>query len=178
MATDLQDMERLAARMFFNVSVQTALALEDPNQRFGLEFQFEDALKTKQVTSFDDVVSKSYVTELEEGKLTFITNPEGLPALSRVVMQGGDALAVIKALDEALAQGEKYTAREETPFPQSDGKPLPEGAGSRHITLLLDEELKPKHDVTLLFAWGGASDKNITLDLMAWPVDKIADAKQ
>jgi len=174
----LSELEHLAARMFFNVSMQTALALEDPNQRFGHEFQFEEALKQPQVKSFDDVVSKSYVTELEGGKLTFITNPAGLPALSRVVMQGGDAMAVMKVLDEGLAQGEKYTAREETPFPQADGHPMPEGAGSRGITLLLADELEPKHDVTLLFAWGGASDKDITLDLMAWPVDKIADTKQ
>lgn len=176
MAIDLQGIERLAAQMFFNVSVQSALALEDPNQRFGIEFKHEDALKQPQVTSFEDVASKSYATELEEGKLTFITNPKGLPALSRVVMQGGDAQSVIDALDGALAQGEKYTAREETPFPQAEGNVMPEGGGSRRITLLLDDALKPKHDVTLLFAWGGASDKDITLDLMAWPVDKIAEA--
>ena len=178
MATELQGMERLAARMFFNVSVQTALALEDPNERFGVEFQFKEALEMPRVKSFEDIVTKSYVTEMEEGKLTFISNPKGLPALSRVVMQGGDAMAVISALDSALAQGEKYTAHEETPFPRADDSPMPEGAGSRRITLLLDDELKPKHDVTLLFAWGGASEKSITLDLMAWPVDKIAEAKQ
>lgn len=177
MATDLQGIERLAARMFFNVSVQTALALEEPNQRFGIEFQVEEATKLPQVKSLADVVSKSYVTETKDGKLTFITNPKDLPALSRVVMQGGDAMAVMDALDAAFTEADAFTAHEETPFKQADGKPLADGAGSRRLTLRINEERDAKHDVTLLFAWGGASDKDVTLDLMAWPIDKIADAK-
>ena len=43
---ELTELEQLVARLFYNVGIQAALCLEDPNQRFAVEFKSERAQKT------------------------------------------------------------------------------------------------------------------------------------
>lgn len=177
MEQELTEFEQLVARMFFNVGVQSSLALEDPNQRFGIEFQHQDAIDTPPAAKFENIQNKSYVTKTDAGTATLITNPKDLPATTRVVMQGGNAVSVIKALDGAFAQADKYKVQEGAPFPVSAGNVAPKGSGNRFMTLILNEEFKAEHDVAVLFAWGGISDSRVTLDLMTWPMDKSVDAQ-
>jgi len=172
----LSELERLVARMFYNVLVQSCFALEDPNHRFVIEFQYKDGLGTPEAKTLDAVENKVYETSVGEGQAVFIANPKDLPALGRIMMRKGNASAVMDALDAAFVGAEHFTPREEAPFPlAADADPV-EGAGNRHIRLVINPELKATHDVAVLFAWGAASDKDITLDLMAWPVNKIAEA--
>lgn len=175
MTTQLSDVERLAARMFHNVSVQSAFAKEDPNVRFVAEFQHEEGAGMVGARQIEDVENKTYTTEVSDGRLAFEANPKGSPALSRVLMWGGRREAVIEAIKAALSQSEHFKLEEMAPLPANAGVEVPEDAGNRLMRLVISEKLNAQHDVAALFAWGASSDKAISLELMAWPIAKTAE---
>lgn len=175
MTTELSELERLAARMFYNVCVQSAFAIEDPNARFIVEFQDKERVGMKEATNIDDVESKTYEANVEGGKVALHTNPPNTPALSRVIMHGGRAEAVIDALAEAFADAENFKPVDMPALPSAEGVTPPEGAGNRFMRLVINDSLQAQHDVAALFAWGASSDKSINLELMAWPMKKAVE---
>ena len=112
----LTDLERLVARMFFNVGIQSSLALEDPNHRFAVEFNSDPASLSPEATQLADIVSATYKNTMKDGTAILITNPKDKPALVHVVMKGGNPEAVMSALDEAFAQTENVTIMERPPL--------------------------------------------------------------
>jgi hypothetical protein len=161
--------------MFYNVSVQAAFAMEDPNVRFVAEFQEKAGLGIKGAAKIDDVESKTYEADVEGGKVALHTNPPNSPALSRVVMYGGRADAVIDALRRAFAQAENFRPVDMPPLPPAEGITPPEGAGNQFMRLVINDDLQAQHDVAALFAWGASSDKSINLEIMAWPMMKAVE---
>lgn len=174
MQQEMSELEQLVAYMFFGVGIKAAMALEDPNERFGIEFQHPDALNMPRAPSFDAIAHNTYAKELPGGTATLITNPKDMPAIVRVVMQGGNPQPVMASLDRAFSRSDKYFVAEGEPFPVRPGAPIPEGSGNRFLKLILAPAPQINHDVAVLFAWGGVSDKRISLDLMTWPIDKPA----
>ena len=175
---ELTELEQLVARLFYNVGIQAALCLEDPNQRFAVEFKSERAQRITKATQFKEIVSVTYSSELDDGAAILVTNPKGSPALARVIMQGdGDSDAVMAALVDAFTKENDFTMTEGDPFPVTEGHVLPEGAGNRFMKLITGPEMNCNHDVAVLFSWGEASGKRITLDLLTWPTDKSSNGQ-
>lgn len=175
LSTELTELEQLVGRLFYNVGVQACLGLEDPNVRFAVEFKSDRARKIPKAEKLKDIVSVTYTNKMDDGTATLVTNPKNMAALSRVLMEGGNAEAVISALEEAFAGEGTITVEEGAPFPLKEGEVIPEGAGNRFLRLVTAPTRDTNHDVAVLFAWGGASDKRITLDLMTWPMNKKVD---
>lgn len=177
MTPDLSHLERLAARLFYNVSVQSAFAREDPNVRFIAEFQQKDGVGTKGAATLDAVEHKVYESEAEGGRAALEVNPPNSPALSRVFMWGGRAETVTEAVIEGCGRSEHFRIEELAPLTPADGAAPREGARNRFVRLVINDSLNAVHDVAVLFAWGAASDKDLTLEMMAWPIHKTAEFK-
>lgn len=178
---DLEDgltpIERTGARMFFNVSVQSAFALEDPNMRFGMEFNNADAREVGQAKTMAEVVHKVYRADIDGGSVTFEANPPNTPALSRVVVQGGGAVAIIDAVLGGFKTAEFFTPLEQKPLERSDNAPVKENLGNRMVRLVISDNVTAEHDVAALFSWSSGSDKKMVLEMMAWPINKNADLR-
>lgn len=176
MTEQLSGVEKLAARMFYNVSVQSAFALEDPNIRFIAEFQHKDGIGQKGAASIDDVAHQVYQTEADGGRAALEVKPPNSPALSRVLMWGGDPEKVIAAVIAGCEAAETFSVEELPALSPAAGREAVPGLHNRLIRLSIDPGLNAAHDVAALFAWGASSDKDgATLELMAWPINRNAD---
>lgn len=179
MSAQLSHVEQLTARMFYNVSVQSAFALEDPNVRFVVEFQQKDQAGLQGASKMADVKHQVYQTEVTDGRAAFEVRPENSPALSRVLMWGGDAKKVVDAVVDGCKQAENFSVNELGALPPAAGREIPPGASNRFLHLVIDPKFNSAHDVAALFAWNTLSDtEQPTLELMAWPIMKNAEAKQ
>ena len=175
MTTQLTELEKLAAQMFFNVSVQSAFVREDPNVRFIVEFKRKEEIGYKGALSIANVENRSYKVDVGEGRVVFEANPPNQIALSRVLLWGGRADAVIEAVLHGCRNAEYFKLEELPPRKGAEGVEVPEGAGNRFIRLITNDDLEAKHDVACMFAWGFSSDKGFSLELTAWPITKDAE---
>lgn len=175
MSDQLTELEKLAAQMFFNVSVQSAFAREDPNVRFIVEFKRKDEIGYKGALQIADVENRTYKIDVGEGRAVFEANPPESIALSRVLLWGGRAPAVIDAVLAGCRKSAYFKLEELPPRAVAEGVEAPEGAGNRFIRLVTNDDLEATHDVACMFAWGFSSDKGFTLELTAWPITKNAE---
>lgn len=167
--------EGTAARMFFNVSVQSAFALEDPNSRFGIEFQNAEARAAGNAKTMDSVAHKLYEASIGGGNVAFETNPPNTPGLSRVIVKGGGAVAIIDAVLNGLKSAEFLTPVEQKPLEPAADAPKDPTFGNRMVRLVISNQVAADHDVAALFSWGAGSDKVMVLEMMAWPINKSAE---
>jgi len=174
---NLSDVEALAARMFYDVAMQAAFALEDPNSRFAHVFAHKDAMGPR-VATLADVPSRSYDTEVDGTFVLFQVRPTNSQALSRVLVQGGVRMTLIKFLEEAMAEAEyfelKYLGSAE---PLKNLTNHPTDIGNFIYRLTINADINAVHDVAVMFAWGLSSDKGTMMELSAWPIDKDAELK-
>ena len=175
--SDLSAVEQLTAELFFNVSVQAAFAREDPNARFAAAFQRKDMVGYKGASTMDAVENRVYQSDVAGGATVLETNPKNSPALSRVIMKGGRAQAVIDAVVEGFASAEYFSAEHLGALPAAKGQIVPEGAGNQLYRLNINEDLNEDHAVAVVFSWHAASVSDITLECLAWPFDKKLDVK-
>ena len=173
----LSPLENTAARMFFNVSVQSAFALEDPNSRFGIEFQNAEARAAGNAKTMDRVVNKIYRAEMQGGQIAFEANPPNTPALSRVIAKGGGAVAIIDAVLNGMKSADYMTPVEQKPLELRADVPEDPSLGNRMVRLVISDEVAADHDVAALFSWGADSDKVMILEMMAWPINKSAELR-
>lgn len=170
---DLTAVEQLAARMFFNVSVQAAFALEDPNVRFAVEFQRKDMAGYKGAVAMADVLNEVYETKVGGGAVALETKPKTSPALSRVLVKGARRKIVMDALIKGFEDAEYFTHTERGEALAREGSDLPEGSGNRAIELVIDKKFKTRHNVAILFAWEpDDSGDGEVIELSAWPLAK------
>ncbi|MEO0882340.1 MAG: hypothetical protein AAFY34_06365 [Pseudomonadota bacterium] len=173
----LSEVERAAAELFFNVAVQSAFAKEDPNVRFAVAFKQKDMVGYQGSADMDAVENKVYQSDVPGGSVALEANPKDSPALSRVVMKGGRANAVVDAVIAGCKEAEYFVPFDNGELPLAEGKQVRDGAGNRLLRLVLNEDLNADHDVLVLFSWHAASDPDIILEALAWPIDKTADIK-
>ena len=169
--------ERTAARMFFNVSVQSAFALEDPNSRFGLEFNNEEAREAGDAKSMDAVNHKIYEASIEDGIVAFEANPPNNPALSRVIVKGGRAVSIIDSVLNGFKTAEFFAPVEQKPLELNEDAPAGASLGNRMVRLVISDKVVADHDVAALFSWSTGSDKRIVLEMMAWPINKSTELR-
>lgn len=172
---NLSDVEALAARMFFDVAMQAAFALEDPNSRFAQVFQHKDAMGPY-VKTLAEVPSRNYDTEVDGTFVMFQVKPPNSPALSRVLVQGGVRMALIGFLEKAMDEAEYFKLNHlGSAAPLRDLSNHPTDIGNFMYRLAINSDIKAVHDVAVMFAWGLSSDKGTVMELSAWPIDKAAD---
>lgn len=174
-AFDLSNVERTAAELFFNVSVQSAFAKEDPNVRFAAAYNQKDMAGYQGAASMDDVERKVYQADVAGGTVALETNPDASPALSRVIMKGGRSGAVIDTVVDGFANAEYFSYSELASLPPAPGQAVPAGAGNRFFRLDINKDLNADHAIAVLFSWHAASDSDVTLECLAWPFDKTMD---
>lgn len=173
----LLEIERVAACMFFDVAMQSAFALEDPNARFAIAFQHADALGPN-VTKLGDVASRSYTIEVDGITSTFDVRPPNSRALSRVLLQGDVRHGLMEFLIDGMDKAAYFDLKDLglTALPEEITE---QGAdsGIRTFRLVVHDGLDKTHDVIAMFAWGLASDKGAKMELSAWPIDKTVEFK-
>lgn len=175
MPVQLTQPEQLAARMFTNVSVQSAFSLEDPNVRFIAEFKYEPGVGTQGATKVEDVPHKTYSTEVDGIQIVLETNPPGNPALSRVLVDKGRAPVMIDALREAYDTVEHFEYGGEAVLPLADGAVAIPGMTNRMIRLVINTDLfKAEHDIAVLVSWIENDESQQQVELAAWPIAKQA----
>lgn len=173
----LLPIERTAARMFFNVSVQSAFALEDPNKRFGIEFKNAEATEAGNARTIASVAHKIYEATIDDGTVAFETNPPNTPGLSRVLVRGGGAVTIIDTVLRGFKAAEFFSPIEQKPLEFSDEASVEAHMGNRIVRLVISDEVAAEHDVAALFSWSSGSDKKIALEMMAWPINKNAELR-
>jgi len=170
----LTAVEQTAVEIFFNVSIQSAFGLEDPNVRFAVVRQHKDMIGYEGTTNLPEVENRSFQTDTVDGSVIFESNPPNIPALSRVICKGGRRKEMIDTVFKGLMEADHITYQDLGALPARPGQTVPEGAGNRAVRLLTDESLKLAHDVLIVFSWGMAADPSVTLEFLAWPIDKAA----
>jgi len=171
----LSEAEVVAARMFFDVSMQAAFGLEDPNSRFAQVFAHKDAMGPR-VATLAEVPARTYESTVDNTHLVFQVRPDNSPVLSRVLMQGGLRKSLIRFLENAMHEADYFTlqslgsaeALEDLTEHHTD-------IGNFTYRLVIDEDLKKTHDVAVMFAWGLKSERGTMMELSAWPIDKASD---
>jgi len=171
----LSQLERIAARIFFEVSIQSAFVLEDPNTRFGIAFKNADARAAGGAKSLEAVAHKIYESDIGSGAMALETNPPGLPALSRVVTKGCSAVKIIDAVLYGLKSAEHLSPVEQRPLELAEGVAVEPNSGNRMVRLVISDNVVADHDVAALFSWHPGSDKGTVLEMAAWPIHKTAD---
>ena len=176
MATSkLSEVEAVAARMFFDVSLQAAFGLEDPNSRFAEVFAHKDAMGPR-VATLAEVPARTYESLVDNTHLVFQVRPENSPVLSRVLVQGGVRKSLIGFLEQAMEDADYFTLESVgSAEPLKDLSEHPTNIGNFAYRLVIDADLKQPHDVAVMFAWGLSSDKGTVMELSAWPIDKVSD---
>jgi len=169
--------EAVAARMFFDVAMQAAFGLEDPNSRFAEVFEHKDAMGPR-VATLAEVPAKIYESIVDGVQLVFQVRPDNSPALSRVLVQGGLRNPLIRFLEQAMEDADYFTLQSlGSAEPLKDLSDHPTDIGNFMYRLVIDADLKQPHDVAVMFAWGLSSAKGTMMELSAWPIDKAADVK-
>ena len=170
--------ETLAAKMFFDVAVQSSFALEDPNARFADVFKREITIEGVPAKSFDDVVPQVYEAEIEEDYIAFTVKPKNSHVWSRVLMSGVPRQTFITFLEDAM-KGVDYFKMEAIgavdwiKYSTSN----PDNNGNLVYRLTIDPKLNSAHDVAVIFAWSDTSVKGELTELSAWPIGKDVDLK-
>lgn len=173
--TKLSAVEVVAARMFFDVAMQSAFALEDPNSRFAQVFEHKDAMGPV-VATLADVPARTYNAEIDGTTLLFQVRPPNSMALSRVLVQGEQRKPLIAALEKAMEEANYFDLEPlGSAEPVQDLSEHAKDVGNFMYRLKIHEELGKNHDVAVIFAWGLSSDKGTMMELSAWPTDKNAD---
>ncbi|MEM9670257.1 MAG: hypothetical protein AAF950_15145 [Pseudomonadota bacterium] len=173
-SSHLTAVEQTAVEIFFNVSIQSAFGLEDPNVRFAVARQQKDMIGYKGTQILSDVENRSYVADVKDGEVIFEANPPTIPALSRVVCKGGRRKEMIDTVFKGFIAADYITYQDLGALPAQVGRPLPEGAGNRAVRLFTNPDLKLQHDVLVVFSWGTSSEPDVTMEFLAWPIDKAA----
>lgn len=173
-AHTLSEAEAVAARMFFDVSMQAAFGLEDPNSRFAQVFAHKEAMGPR-VATLAEVPARNYESTVDDTYLAFQVRPDNSPVLSRVLVQGGLRKSLIRFLENAMNDADYFTLQ-----PLGSAEALedltehPTDIGNFMYRLVIDEDLKRSHDVAVMFAWGLSSEKGTMMELSAWPIDKAS----
>lgn len=173
--SNLSEVEAVAARMFFDVSLQAAFGLEDPNARFAEVFAHKEAMGPH-VATLAEVPARTYESLVDNTHLVFQVRPENSIVLSRVLVQGGPRASLIRFLEQAMKDADYFTLE-----PMGSAEPLKDlsehstDIGNFTYRLVIDADLKRSHDVAVMFAWGLSSDKGTVMELSAWPIDKVSD---
>ena len=175
--TRLSEAEAVAARMFFDVSMQAAFGLEDPNSRFAEVFKHKDAMGPR-VATLADVPSRAYDAVVDGVDLIFQVKPANSPALSRVLIKGGIRIPLMRMLEKAMYDADYFDLEKlGTADALTDLSDHPTEIGNYMYRLKIKEELGRAHDVAVMFAWGLSSDKGTMMEFSAWPIDKSSDVK-
>ncbi len=174
----LTPIETAAAHFFYGVSVQSAFALEDPNDRFAKTFNNPDAAKAGGATSPAEIQNRVYKANVTGGEVLLETGPKNVPAMSQVLMRGGRRDALIDALMAEFDQAEHFSeVRVLDPLPMTPEQEAA-GAGNKNLVLVIHPDRGADHDVAVLCAWGPGAGGGTTLELSAWPIDKETDPAQ
>lgn len=174
-AQTLSETEALAARMFFDVALQSAFALEDPNARFAIVFQEKSAMGPR-VETLAEAPARTYEAEAGGAYLAFQVRPPNSRALSRVLVQGGVRMTLIRFLEKAMEDADYFTLNfMGSAEPLKDLSEHPTDIGNLIYRLAINPDLKTVHDVAVMFAWGLSSDKGSMMELSAWPIDKTVE---
>lgn len=172
----LSEAEKLAVRLSFDVALQSAIALEDPNERLFLRFGdlnlFEQPpkLPSAREVSSDELSNHRYEIEVEGGILGFEVNPPDVPALTRVALIGGRPEAVMSKLLLAFDRTNGFQAFELPPLRMVEPDNL-DGAGNRFFRLQSAVDRNRHHDVACLLAWLTLENGSKLLEITAWPVE-------
>jgi hypothetical protein len=154
--------------------MQAAFALEDPNSRFAQVFAHKDAMGPR-VATLADVPSRTYDTVVDHTEVLFQAKPANSPALSRVLVQGGARMSLIRFLENAMENAEYFVLHSiGSAEPLRDLSAHPTDIGNFMYRLAINSDLNTAHDVAVMFAWGLSSDKGTMMELSAWPIDKEA----
>lgn len=173
MSTELTRPEQLAARMFTNVSVQSAFALEDPNVRFASEFNHEPGVGMQGATKVEDVANKTYHTDVDGVQVVLETNPSNNPALSRVLVDVGRAPVLIDALRKAFEMVDQFEYGGEAVLPLADGAVAIPGMTNRMIRLVINTDLfTAQHDIAVLVSWIENDESQQQVEMASWPIAK------
>ncbi len=173
----LSQAETIAARMFFNVSVQSAFALEDPNARFAAEFQMKDMIGYKGASRPQDVERQMYEVPVADGKVALETNPKDSPALSRVLVQGARRDVLVDTILGGFDRTGYFEAVDQGPVGIRTGRGTGHEAlpGSQVWELVIDPKFGSGHNViAMLVAREAGQAGGEVLELMAWPIAKTA----
>lgn len=169
---NLSDVDALAARMFFDVAMQAAFALEDPSLRFAQVFAHSDAIGPR-VAKLADIPSAAYDTVVDNTDIIFQVKPPKSPALSRVLVQGGPRPLLMRFLEDAMETADYFTLESlGSAEPAEDLSGHSSDIGNFMYKLVINADLDTVHDVAVMFAWGLSSDKGTMMELSAWPIDK------
>ncbi|MEL7129030.1 MAG: hypothetical protein AAGK23_05745 [Pseudomonadota bacterium] len=173
---DLTEAERVAARMFFDVTMQSAFALEDPNSRFAVVFENKEAMGPK-VATLADVPRRTYDAVVDGTELLFDVRPEDSVALSRVLIQSDYRREkLMEFLVEAMDKADYFQLHDlGQAIRNMDPEDLPPNVGNRTFRLEINADLNTKHDVAVMFVWGLPSDRGTMMEFSAWPIDKVVD---
>jgi len=143
----LSEAEKRAVRLCVDVMLQSAFALEDPNERYNKLFGHlqKSHLPSKQpvgreVTS-DDFANNLYEEPLPGGVVGLEVNPPDVPALSRTVLIGGRVPVVISKLLLVFGRSALFQAVELPALEMTDPAD-PAKAGNRFFRLVTDPARK------------------------------------
>jgi len=178
----LSEAEKLAVRLCFDVMLQSAFALEDPNERFWKSYghlsKTEQPARgpTGREVSSDELANHLYELKTHGGVVGLEVNPPDAPALARVVLI---AERVTVAMDKILLAFERaalFTVHELPPLKMTHPTEAETG-GNRFFRLVTDAGRKISHDVTCLLAWIDLEDGAKMLEITAWPVEKATHGR-
>ena len=174
----LSDAEKRAVRLCVDVMLQSAFALEDPNERYNKLFGHlqKTPLPSKQPVgreiSSDDFTNNLYEEKLPGGVVGFEVNPPDVPALSRTVLIGGRVPVVISKLLLVFGRSALFQAAELPALTMTDPAD-PARGGNRFFRLVSDPARKMAHDVACLMAWMKLEDGTDMVEISAWPIEKV-----
>lgn len=173
----LSEAEKLAIRLAIDVTLQSAFALEDPNERynqlFGHLHQVTNpprAPEGREVAS-QDISNHLYEVTLEDGVVGFEVNPPDAPALARTVLIGGRVDLVLEKVFLAFERAILFEAHELSPLRMTHTEEAETG-GNRFFRLVSDPARNIAHDVACLLAWIRLESGAQMLEITAWPVEK------
>lgn len=173
----LSEAEKRTLKLCVDVMLQSAFALEDPNERYNKLFGHlqKAPLPSKQPVgreiSSDDLANNLYEEKLAGGVVGLEVNPPDAPALSRTVLIGGRVPIMMSKLLLIFDRAALFSAVELSPFRMTDPT-NPETDGNRFFRLVSDPSRKMAHDVACLIAWMQLEDGANMLEVSAWPIEK------
>lgn len=179
MPVRLKQAETYALRLCFDVGLQSAFALEDPNERFLKVFghisldEHPPMRPAGRQLGSAELSNYLYEVSVEDGNLGFEVNPPNVPALSRIVLVEGRPELVMAKVLLACERARQFQVQELPPLRLLE--PAQAMAGNRFFRLTYNEARGLSHDVALLLAWMRLEDGADMLEIMSWPVEKGAD---
>lgn len=166
---ELSAAEKAAAQLFFNVCIQSAFLMEDPNMRYKDVFNRTDMDHIPEAKTGQDIVRGVYQGKFPDGDVAFEANPENTPAWSRVLMTGGRPEATKDLIMGGVTGNEVFTKIERFPLILPGGAQLPPGNSAERFVVTIDPKLNTPHNVILEFRVNTVGVENPVLDCLAWP---------